>query len=160
VNRRHLLATVVSFFAGIAVAFLGPRLIHAAAARLLFPENRTEIARIPSPDGMVDAVAQRTNCGAPCSSSYVVSIVPKGAIAPRDSEKQVFLADDIVNAQVRWKEPHLLDIGYDKAFIENFRNVTYPLGSPGDVESWHYAVEVHLSPSSAGFSYLGDSTGP
>lgn len=159
-NRRHSLAVFLSFVFGIAIAVLAPWLFHAAADKVLFPEHRTEAARITSPDGSVDAVAERIECGAPCSSGYAVSIVARGAAAPRDPVQQIFLAADTVNAQLRWKEPHLLDIAYDRAFIHSFRNVAYPLGRSGNAESWHYAVEIHLSPSSTRFSYLTDGTQP
>jgi len=155
-NRDRVLIALISFVAGLVVAGAGPLLIRSAAARLIFPERRTEMARITSPDGTVDAVAERIDCGAPCSSGYAVSVVPKGTAAPSDSAQWVFLAEDTVNARVQWKQPHLLDIGYDKALIHNFHNVAYPLGRTGKVESWQYTVEIHLSPSSSHFSYLRD----
>jgi hypothetical protein len=153
---KRVLLVLVSFVSGITLALLTPWLFHVAAGKILFPERRTEVSRVTSPDGRVDAVAERIDCGAPCSSGYSVSVVPRGATLPNDPAQRIFLADDIVNPQVKWDELHLLDIGYDKAFIQNFRNVTYPLGRPGNVESWGYAVEVHLSPSSSRFSYLPD----
>jgi len=53
---------------------------------------------------------------------------------------------------------HLLDVAYDRALILVFSNVAYPLAKPGNVESWHYGVEVHLSPSAPRFSYLPDTS--
>jgi hypothetical protein len=38
--------------------------------------------------------------------------------------------------------------------INSFHNVVYPFGQQGNIESWHYAVEIRLAPSSSGFSYL------
>jgi hypothetical protein len=157
-RHRQALSALLWFVTGVAVAVFAPWLFHVAADRVLFPEHRAEAMRITSPDGNVDAIAERIECGAPCSSEYAVSVVPRGAPAPRGLVQQIFLANDIVNAQVRWKEPHLLDIAYDRAFIQSFRNVTYPLGRRGDVESWRYAVEIHLSPSSTRFSYLTDGS--
>jgi hypothetical protein len=154
VARNKALLIVVSFLAGAGTAVLAPLFSRAIADRYLFPERRTEVARVLSPDGVVEAVAQRIDCGAPCSSGYAVSIVPKGTLPSRDPGKQVFLASDIANAQIRWKEPHLLDIGYDKALIQSFRNVTYPMGESGNVQSWRYAVEVRLLPTSPSFSFL------
>ncbi len=158
-KHRRALSVCLSFIAGIAVGIVAPRLIRGGADRLLFPEHRREIARATSPDGTVDAVMEGIECGAPCSSAYFVSVVPKGSTALRDPVQQVFVADDMVNAQIRWSEPHLLDITYDKAFIHNFRNVAYPFGRAGDVGSWRYAVEIHLIPSSPRFSYLVDGNG-
>jgi len=156
-RRQEALAVLLSFVAGIASAVLVPKLIGGAAHRWLLPKDRHEVERTTSPDGTVDAVTEVTECGAPCSSTYIVSVVPRGRKASRDAVQQVFVADDLVNARVHWKELYLLDISYDRAFIHSFCNVAYPLGRPGDVESWRYAVEIHLSPSSARFSYLPDA---
>lgn len=152
-NHRHAVSVFISFTAGMLVTIAAPRLIRAAAV-LIFPEHRTEVMRVSSPDGTVDAVAEQIDCGVLCSSTFEVSIVAKGAAALRDPVQDVFIADDVVNAQVRWKELHLLEIAYDKALIHSFRNVTSPLGRPGNVDSWRYRVEIRLSPSSPRFSYL------
>ena len=145
--------------AGVVASIAAPRLIQRGADELLLPEHRHEIARTTSPDGNVDAVMEGIECGAPCSSGYFVSVVPKGSAPLKKPEQQVFVADNMVNAQIRWDEPHLLDISYDKAFINNFRNVAYPFGRAGDVGSWNYAVEIRLAPSSPTFSYLSDRNG-
>jgi hypothetical protein len=155
-KRSRVLFVFLSFSAGIAVGILAPWLLRDGAGRVLFPEHRHEIARATSPDGTVDAVMEGIECGAPCSSGYSVSVVPKGSAPPKDPVQHILVADDMVNAQIRWNESHLLDISYDRAFIHSFRNVTYPLGQRGNVESWRYAVEIRLSPSSARFSYLVD----
>jgi hypothetical protein len=154
---RQALPVFLSFLAGISVAILAPRLVRAVANRWVLPDHYQEIVRVTSPDGTVDAVMEMANCGAPCSVVYSVSIVPRSGAGLRDPVRQVFIADDMVNAQIRWNEPHLLSIGYDKAFIDSFRNVAYPFGKPGNADSWHYAVEIHLMPSSARFSYLADA---
>jgi TonB family protein len=157
-NAPRTLAVFLSFAAGIAIGIAAPRLIH-GADKLLFPEHRHEIVRATSPDGAVDAVMEGIECGAPCSSGYAISIVAKGSAPRKDPVQQVFVANDVVNGQIRWEESHLLDISYDKAFIHNFRNVAYPFGRGGDVNSWRYAVEVHLTPSSPRFSYLAEENG-
>jgi len=144
----------VSFIAGMAVAIVVPRLVEAGAKRLIFPDQYTEIARITSPDGAVDAVMEEADCGAPCSSVYSVSIVHRGDLALRDPVEQVFIADDVVNARIRWQEPFLLSISYDKALIHSFHNVGYPFAKAGNVDSWKYMVEIRLAPSSTRFSYL------
>ena len=150
----------LSFAAGMAVAVLGPRLIRDAADRWLFYDYYEEIARVTSPDGAVDAVLEEGDCGAPCSLMYYVSIVPKGKRGGREFLQQVLTADDVVNARIRWSEPNLLDIAYDRALIDSFHNVAYPFERAGSVDSWRYAVEIHLAPSSARFSYLKDASGP
>ena len=135
------------------MAVLAPKLVRAGFDRLVFPEHRKEISRSTSPDKIVDAVLEGADCGAPCSLNYFVSIVPKGGAASLDQAKQVFLADDAVNLQIRWSEPHLLEIGYDRALIQRFRNVAYPFATQGDARSWQYMTEIRLAPSSR-FSYL------
>ena len=159
-NRRNGLIALACFFSGVAAALLAPWLFRLAANKVVFPEQRTEVLRIISPDGTVDVVAERIDRGAPCSSEYIVSVVPKGAAQPSQPAQRVFQADQIVNPQLKWAESHLLEIAYDKAFIEEFRNVAYPFARPGEIESWHYAVESRLSPSSPRFSYLSADGNP
>jgi hypothetical protein len=152
---RQALWIFISFMAGMAVAIAVPRIVDAGAKRWFFPDQYQEIARITSPDGAVDAVMEEwAPCGAPCSSVFSVSIVPRGGAALRGPVQQVFTADDMVNAQIRWQEPYLLIISYDKAFINNFRNIVYPFGKAGNVDSWQYVAEIRLAPSSTRFSYL------
>jgi hypothetical protein len=155
VNRRHMLFILLAFIAGISAAIWGPTIAHS----LISPERREEIQRLTSPDGSVDAVEENINCGAPCGLAYAVSVVRKGAPAAKGSAQEIFLADDVVNLRLRWREPHLLDIGYDRALVLNFHNVTYPLAQPGDANSFNYGVEIQLSPSSTRFSYLKDGDG-
>ena len=152
-SRRLVLYVLISFLAGIACAVVVPLLIGSAAGRL-FPLELKEIARATSPDGAVDAVMIRTNCGALCSFGYSVFVVPKGQPAPSDLKQNVFSADDMVGERFVWKQPHLLSIGYDKALIYAFRNVSHPLGEfNARQNNWSYIVEVQLAPSTA-FAYL------
>ncbi len=154
-NRRQTLSLLVAFVAGIAAAIWIPRI----ADNLFSAEHREEVERLTSPDGTVDAVAEDISCGAPCGLGYAVSVVPKGAPPSKGSLRQVFHADDVVNLRLRWREPHLLVIGYDRALILDFSNVAYPLAQPGNPDSYHYGVEIQLSPSSDRFSYLADGNG-
>ena len=156
-RNRHVLHIAAAFLAGIAVAIVAPRLILSGLDKVIFPEHRQEILRITSPDGAVDAVMIESGCGAPCSTSHLVAVVPKGNKAPDDPERYVFSADDMVNQRLLWKQSHLLEIAYDKAYIYRFQNVWNPFGVPGNVESWKYEVEIRLGPSSTGFSYLPDN---
>jgi hypothetical protein len=154
---RRAMPLIAAFIAGIVVAMLAPKLIYAVFDRTIFPEQQAEVQRLTSPDGVADAVLESINCGSPCGLTYAVSVVRRGDPVPKDRTKWIFLAEDMVSPSLRWKEAHLLDISYDRAFIHEFRNVTYFLARTGDVESWQYGVEVHLSPSSARFSYLKDT---
>jgi len=155
--RRQLLQISLAFILGIAFANFVGKLIYRGIDKVLFPEHRTEIARVTSPDGAVDAVMMVSNCGAPCSNTYSVIVVPKGRKVPDDSVQYVFSADDMVNPQVSWKQAHLLEIAYAKAFINAYRNVSSPFGVPGNVESWDYEDEIRLAPSSPDFSYLPEN---
>lgn len=138
------------------VAFIAPKLIGVVVQRVIFPISRKEVARVASPDGTVDAVMVVTDCGAPCSFDYAVYVVPKGNEAPaRDAVGlDVFSAENIVDGRLVWKQPHLLEISYSRALIDGFRNLAHPFGKIGDEASWKYAVEVRLSPTAPGFSYL------
>jgi hypothetical protein len=140
-----------SFLAGIACAVVVPLLLGRAADRLF---DVKEIARVTSPDGAVDAVMIRDNCGAPCSYGYSVFVVPKGQAAPSDLKRNVFSADEMVGERLAWKQAHLLSVVYEKALIYSFRNVSYPLGEfHARQKNWNYKVEIQLGPPAA-FAYL------
>jgi len=152
-SRRLVLYIAISFLAGIACAIVVPSLIGRSADRL-FRLDQEEIARVTSPDGVVDAVMIRDNCGAVCPYGYSVFVVPKAQPAPSDLKQSAFSADDMVGERLAWKQPHLLSIGYDKALIYRFHNVSYPLGEfHARQNNWDYKVEVQLVPSAA-FAYL------
>jgi hypothetical protein len=119
----------------------------------VFPENRKEVQRLTSPDNRVDAVAEQSDCGAPCSVQYSISIVPKGAPPSYDLARQILVVEDATKLQLQWSEPQLLDVTYDRARIDTFQNVVYPFSKRGDAESWRYMVEGRLEPLSH-FSYL------
>jgi hypothetical protein len=154
-SKRQVLFVFVGFVAGVASAVFAPALLDRIVGKV-FPitVERSEEARVTSPDGTVDAVMELFDCGPVCSADYVVSIVPKGA-TKRDAVQRTLDAEDMVNPRLEWKENHLLEISYDRAYIQSFTNVIYPFGQPGgERESWFYMVEVRLSPTSSGFSYL------
>jgi hypothetical protein len=155
--RRLVVYLGASFLVGMAVGFAAPWLIARAADRV-FPLQLKEIARVTSPDGRVDAVIVRDNCGAPCSYGYTVFVLPNGESTPHDFERAVFSADDMLDEKLVWKQPHLLAISYSRALIYKFRNVAYPFGEFGASQrNWDYRVEIQLAPSSVRFSYLRDS---
>jgi hypothetical protein len=151
---RAILWTVGAFIMGVMVTAFGPSLVNSALSKIILPEHRWEAERVASPDGTVDAVMVGSGCGPLCSDTYQVTVVPKGASAPTEVEQYAFSADDMVDAQLHWKQPHLLEIVYKKARINDFRNISYPFAKFGDRASWEYKVEIRLAPSSEGFSYL------
>ena len=115
-----------------------------------------EETRVTSPDGRFDAVITReASPGGVLGSLYWnVFIVPKGAAAPKDDKHTLFTADVLRGEKLVWTQKHLLDIHYDFAEIDEFRN------NWGENEvhdrGWRkgdYLVEVRLMPSSE-FSLL------
>jgi hypothetical protein len=154
-SRFCMFGLFVSFLIGVAVAETLPSGIR-GFSNLLFPVPQNEVARITSPDNVVDAVMIEIGCGAPCSSTDLVYIVPKGQVPRNEDERSVFSADDFSGEKLSWTGPHLLEIAYTKAFINRFANVSYPFAVFGNEESWRYKVEIRLAPASTGYSYLNE----
>jgi hypothetical protein len=158
VTSGRLVSIASWFLAGAICAVSLPHLVHGALDRMIFPESKDEVFRVPSPDKSVDAVMIRTDCGAPCSPNYSVFVVPNGRKIEEKSGRKVFSADDMTNQGLRWSKPHLLEIIYGKALIVSFQNVTSPF--LGETDSRNYRVEIRLAPTTPGYSYLtedGDS---
>jgi hypothetical protein len=151
--RSKYVYVIVAFIAGIFVAVVTPIILGSIGESLL-PTKRVEIARSTSPDGLVDAVMVRDNCGALCSYMYSVSVVPKGSKASDETRRNILIAEDMAGEKIVWNQPHLLELVYEKALIRDFRNVAYPLAKSGVPESWKYIVEARLAPKSPDFSYL------
>jgi hypothetical protein len=142
------------FLAGAASALVVPNLLRAVLDYIVFPEQRDEISRVSSPDGAVDGVMIRSDCGAPCSTNYSVFVVPKGSRVRENSDQKVFSADDMSDQRLTWSEPHLLEIGYGRALIISFQNVTSPFTRTRNAIFSQYRVEIRLAPALPGFSYL------
>ena len=81
-------------------------------------------------------------------------LAERGIVQFTPPVRRRFPSISMVDAQLHWKQPHLLEIGDKKALINDFRNVSYPFAKFGDQSSWRYKVELRLAPSSEGFSYL------
>lgn len=149
---RYLLASVW-FIAGVVCTLVVPKVFLLVLNRVIFPEERTEVSRVTSPDGAVDAVAIRSDCGAPCSTNYSVFLVPKGTRIRGSSAQPAFSADDVSGEHLVWSQPHLLEIGYTRAFIINFQNVAYPFTDHMGNRTLQ-RFEIRLAPASSSFSYL------
>ena len=152
-RRQLVLWVFFSFLAGVGTAVFGPVLFD-AVGRSIFTTERREVARVTSPDGLVDAVSVESDCGPLCSFEYHVSLVPKGVAAQGKAADEVFYAEYPVNPRVQWKERYLLEVGYDRARIEFFHNIAHPFAHQGEKASFDYMVEIRLAPSSQSFSYL------
>ena len=133
-------------FAGCFVAgFLVPHLsIDLPAAS----RSASKIQRVPTPDGQTDAVVVVTQAGLFKSHTwYEVYIVKHGAsFSPATP---VFSAIEMEHPALVWAGSRLLEVHYDRARIEAFRNsCRLPDDSP---------VEIRLAPLSLGFSFLNES---
>ena len=107
-------------------------------------EDRKEVARLTSPDSVVDAVMVETNCGATCPFAYEVTVAPRGAV--NVSSEPLLVIDHAVGLELRWSAPRQLDIVFDSARIYQFKN----FWSSRDIQNYAYVVELHLAPRSTG----------
>ncbi len=82
--------------------------------------------------------------------------VRKGSAAPSDESRAVFRADKLTSERILWNEAHLLEIQYDIAEIERFRNFwgLYEVQNVGSLGERNYEVEVRLVPLTSDFSLL------
>jgi hypothetical protein len=120
------------------------------------PGDQVEESRVTSPDGRFDAVITREAIGGSLGGIYWnVFIVPKGAAVPKDDKKSLLYAAVLMGEKLNWRQNHLLEVHYDIAHIEEFRN----LWGSNEMEDrgWRtgdYLTEVRLVPSSSDFSFL------
>lgn len=120
-------------------------LLLAACSRGLGAEgtNSTqtqEIARVVSPDSVVDAVLTRSNVDATTPFVYRVYLVPRSGAIPKESGRELFRADQVDSLSLAWLGPKRLEIRYDRARIFHFSN----FWNSGSVENFEYVVELHL----------------
>ncbi|MGA2509545.1 MAG: hypothetical protein ABSG27_04895 [Candidatus Acidiferrales bacterium] len=145
------------FVAGAVFCFFALGLYHFAMEITGQESERTEEMRTTSPDGRFDAVMIcEMYRGAVGGINWYVYIVPKGEAAPSDARRAVLAASDMTREKLLWTKPHLLQVQYDRAEIENFRNLwaldqVEDVGPSGDRD---YFVEIRLAPSSPDFSLL------
>ncbi len=138
---------IVCFLLGTFVCIIGPRLSRA----LFFPssEHRTERWRVTSPDGQFDAVMVLADydggIGGLDSRLYVVR---KGKVVSADFNP-IFSASKLYREKLVWKQAHLIEIQYDIAAIERFRNVwcSAEIENVGSYGERDYCLEVKLAPT-------------
>lgn len=118
--------------------------------------DRVEEARVTSPDGRFDAVMTRETIGGVLGGVYWnVFIVTKDAPTPKDDNNTILNAAVLRGESLNWKQNHLLEIHYDLAHIEQFRNLWG--SNEVDGRGWRkgdFLAEVRLVPSSPDFSFL------
>ena len=146
---------MVAFCLGVGLAYLGPRTIRKLLR--ISSSDRSEEMRVTSPNGKLDAVMIRESYGGAAGGfEWYVFIVPKGESAPGDDSHALFQAGELSGERLVWSQPHLLEIHYDLAEIEQFRNLwgLYEVQDVGRTGARDYDVEIRLAPSSPDFSLL------
>lgn len=84
----------------------------------MFDASKDEVARVPSPDGKVDAVLVESNGGATTSFGYDVYIVRAGARVSGNSAAWLYDAlrsDHAYGVNMKWDSPNRLVLEYLQA---------------------------------------------
>jgi hypothetical protein len=121
---KTLLAVISATVFGFAVCFFWP-----ALANKLLTYDRTEEARATSPDQRFDAVVLRESYGGAAGGiEWFVFIVPKGK-SPTFGWSRfnsfILEAATVSGLRLSWRGASLLEIGYERASIEYFRNTEF-----------------------------------
>ncbi len=109
----------------------------------------TELSRVTSPNGQLDAVlTQDLYGGAVGGVDSEVYIVRRGAPVKMDTAYTILQADPFTKAKLVWKQDHLLQIYYDVAHIQRFRNLwgLHELENVGSTGERDFGVEIRLEP--------------
>jgi hypothetical protein len=117
----------------------------------------SEVSRAGSPDGQLDAVLIRDDGGGAGSGwDWYVYIVPAKSGVDQGKSHVIFHSGTLSGETLEWSQPHLLQIHYDIAHIEEFRNLwaLHEIRDVGSVGEREYLVEIRLVPSSEDFSLL------
>ena len=126
----------------------------------------TELARVTSPNGQLDAVLMQYIYGGAVGGGVDsnVYIVRKGAPVVPKPRSEILRADPMSGGALVWKRDHLLQIQYDIAYIQAFRNL-WGVENVGPTGERDFEVEIQLVPKSdasalkydGSFRRLGDS---
>src|SRR5215510_9928949 len=100
--------------------------------------SREEIARVPSPDGIVKAVLVRTNAGATTAFGYELYIVPLGGKVQIGREQ--LRADHLTDVGIQWRQNKLLEVHYTEGRIFHFSNFWFSK----EVREFCHVGEVRL----------------
>ena len=110
----------------------------------------TELSRVTSPNGQLDAVLTQDLYGGAVGGGVdsEVYIVRKGAPVKLDTAYTILQADPFTQGKLVWKQDHLLQIYYDVAHIERFRNLRglHELENVGSTGERDFNVEIRLEP--------------
>jgi hypothetical protein len=147
---------LVALFAGVAICFL-----TGCGESGQSPKTRiflgSEVARVTSPNGQLDAVMIRDDGGGAAGGwEWYVYIVAKESGVDQGKSHAIFHAGTLTGEKLMWSQGHLLEIHYDIADIEEFRNLwgLHEIQNVGSVGEREYSVEIRLVPSSQDFSLL------
>jgi hypothetical protein len=100
------------------------------------------VARVTSPDSIVDAVAAVGSVNATMAFVHRVYIVPRGAPVPSGRDFEAFRAGYVTALSLAWPGAHMLEIRYDTARIFHSKNLWHSR----EVDDFRYEVEVRLAP--------------
>ena len=102
----------------------------------IFPVAQTEVLRVTSPDGKLDAVYIQSAAGAMASGNYLVFVLPKGS-QPDKKDSAVFWAKRTFGLDLSWQDDGGLLIQFSEANIKHFQSYLYPF--PKDTG---YKIEI------------------
>jgi hypothetical protein len=152
-TTRH--GVLVALCAGVAICFLtGCAQGGQATKTTLFLGS--EVARVTSPNGQLDAVIIREDGGGAAGGwEWYAYIVAKASGVDQRKAHSIFHAGSLTGQKLVWSQAHLLEIHYGIADIEEFRNLwgLSEIQNVGSVGERDYLVEIRLVPS-ADFSLL------
>lgn len=103
--------------------------------------------RVTDPTGQFDAVVVTEGYGGGAGSiDWYIFIVLKGKRVASDGLLPIFEASTLNGGEPVWKGPHVLEIRYDFAYIQGFRNMWYSdevedVGPNGERE---WDIRIHL----------------
>ena len=146
---KHILILGALLLAGLAIGAAIAKTVQSGNAGVW-----VEKMRVTSPNGQLDALLEAQIHTNPESIDWYVNIVPKGQ-EPSPHAQHILQAGTLIGAKLVWAQPHLLEIHYDEAGIDQFRN-WWGLNEvqPDKKGAGDYFVEIRLAPSSPDFSLL------
>ncbi len=123
-------------------------------------KDQVEEMRVTSPSGKLDAVMTREAYGGGAGGfEWRVFIVLKGHPIPKQTYRVLFQAGNLSEEKLVWTRGNLLEIQYDVANIESFRNLwgLYEVQNVGPMGEGDFEVEVRLAPIATDYSVLSPS---
>jgi len=149
--RKKRMTIILVLFAASAICILGGCDDRAVPDQEVFSTS-AEQSRVTSPNGQLDAVLVRDPYGPAAGGgvNWNVYITLKGTPIHMKTAHEFFRADPLTGGHLVWKGYHTLEIHYDIADIQEFRNLwglheVQDVGSRGERD---FEVEIRLVPAS------------